>query len=52
MSLIFATKVTAIATLALAVFAFITAILAYVAWRKQSSEVRNVNAERIRVLGL
>jgi hypothetical protein len=41
MSLIFETQFTAIATLVLAVFAYIVAILAHAAWRKQSSEVRD-----------
>jgi hypothetical protein len=41
MSLIFATQLTAVATTILAVFAFTTAILAYLAFRKQSREVRD-----------
>lgn len=41
MSEIFAVQLTAVATLALAVFALATAILAFTAWRKQSSEVRD-----------
>jgi hypothetical protein len=39
MSLIFATQLTAVATVALAVFAFAAAILATLAFRKQSQEV-------------
>lgn len=48
-----ATILTAIATLALAVFALITAVLAFMAWCKQSREVRDqvemlkVQAERL-----
>lgn len=41
MSIVFATQLTAVATLALAVFAFATAVLALMAWRKQSREVRD-----------
>jgi hypothetical protein len=41
MSLIFATQLSAAATTVLAVFAFTTAILAYLAFRKQSREVRD-----------
>jgi hypothetical protein len=41
MSLIFATQLTAVATLALAVFALAAAVLALLAWRKQSAEVRD-----------
>jgi hypothetical protein len=48
MSLLGATILTAIATLALAVFALITAVLAYMAWRKQSREVHD-QAEMLRV---
>ena len=48
MSLLGATILTAIATLALAVFAFTTAILALLAWRKQSREVSD-QAEMLRV---
>jgi len=39
MSLLFATQLGAVATLALAGFALATAVLAYMAWRKQSREV-------------
>jgi hypothetical protein len=39
MSLIFATKLTAGATAALAVFAIVTAVFAILAFRKQSKEV-------------
>ena len=41
MSLLGATILTAIATLALAVFAFITAIFALLAWLSQRNEVRD-----------
>jgi hypothetical protein len=41
MSLVFATQLTAVATLALAALALATAILALLAWRKQSREVRD-----------
>ena len=41
MSLIFATQLTAVATAILAVFAFTTAVFAYLAFRKQSREVRD-----------
>lgn len=39
MSEIFSVQLTAAATLALAVLALLTAVLAYLAWRKQSREV-------------
>jgi hypothetical protein len=42
MSLIFAAQLTAVATAVLAVFAFITAILAGLAFRKQSREVGTI----------
>lgn len=41
MSLIFAAQLTAGATLALAILALATAVLAFMAWRKQSREVRD-----------
>jgi hypothetical protein len=44
----FAEQLTAVATLGLAVFALVTAILAYLAWRKQSREVGD-QAEMLRV---
>lgn len=44
----FAKQLTAVATLALAAFALVTAILAYLAWRKQSREVRD-QAEMLRI---
>jgi hypothetical protein len=55
MSLIAATQLTAVATLALAVFAIITAVVAYLAFQKQSDELadqRAVNAEQTEVLRL
>jgi hypothetical protein len=48
MSLIAATQITAVATLALAVFAFVTAIFAFLAFRKQSQEVGMLRAEATR----
>jgi flagellar biosynthesis component FlhA len=48
MSLVFATQLTAIATLALAALALATAILALLAWRKQSREVSD-QAEMLRL---
>lgn len=54
MSEILAVQLTAVGTLALAVFALATAVLAYMAWRKQSREVRDqtemlkVQAEQFR----
>jgi hypothetical protein len=45
MSLLGATILTAIATLALAVFAFITAIFAWLAFRKQSREVAAIERQ-------
>jgi len=45
MSLIFATQLTALATTGLAVFAVVTAVLALLAWRKQSTEVAIAQAE-------
>lgn len=45
MSLIFATQLTAVATLALAVFALAAAILALLAWRKQSREVSAIEQQ-------
>ena len=48
MSLIFATQLTAAATLALAALALATAILALLAWRKQSREVHD-QAEMLRL---
>lgn len=41
MSEIYAVQLTAVATLALAVLALATAVLAFMAWRKQSKEVRD-----------
>jgi len=55
MSLIAATQLTAVATVALAVFAIITAVVAYLAFQKQSDELadqRAVNAEQNEVLRL
>jgi hypothetical protein len=62
MSLIAATQITAIATAVLAAFAIVTAAFAYLAFRKQSTEVttlqqqfenqRKVNEEQTKVLGL
>jgi hypothetical protein len=55
MSLIAATQLTAVATLALAVFAIITAVVAALAFRKQSAELtdqRAVNTEQTKVLRL
>ncbi len=48
MSETFSARLTAVATLALAVFALVTAILAFMAWQKQSGEVRD-QAELLRV---
>lgn len=48
MSEIFAVQLTAVATLALAILALATAVLAFMAWRKQSGEVRD-QAEMLRV---
>lgn len=48
MSEIFAVQLTAAATLALAVLALATAVLAYLAWRKQSREVSD-QAEMLRL---
>ena len=45
--MLLATQVTAIATAVLAVFAFITAWLAYRAWRSQSGEIRRLRDERL-----
>ena len=45
MSLIFATQLTAVATAALAVFAIITAIFAFLAYRKQSREVAAIEQQ-------
>jgi hypothetical protein len=42
MSLIFATQLTAVATAALAVFAIVTAVFAFLAYRKQSKEVSDM----------
>jgi hypothetical protein len=62
MSLLTATQVTAVATAVLAFFAMATAVFAYLAFRKQSTEVntlqeqfsdqRTVNAKQVAVLGL
>jgi hypothetical protein len=48
MSVAFATQLTAVATLALALLALATAVLAFMAWGKQSREVRD-QAEMLRV---
>lgn len=48
MSEIFVAQLSAFATLALAVLAMVTAVLAYLAWRKQSQEVSD-QAELLRV---
>jgi hypothetical protein len=45
MSLIFATQLTAVATTALAAFAIVTAVLAGLAFRKQSREVRAIERQ-------
>jgi hypothetical protein len=50
MSEIFAVQLTAVATLALAALALATAVLAYLAWRKQSREVSD-QAGMLRVQG-
>lgn len=42
MSMIFATQITAVATAVLGAFAFATAVLAYLAWRSQSGEIRSL----------
>ena len=45
MSLIFATQLTAVATAALAAFAIVTALFAFLAFRKQSEEVRAIEQQ-------
>jgi len=47
MSMIAAAQWTAVATIALAVFAVITAVFAFLAYRKQSKEVRAFEAHMI-----
>ena len=44
MSMIAAAQWTAVATIALAVFAVVTAVFAYLAYRKQSKELRSLEA--------
>ncbi len=55
MSLIAATQLTAVATLALAVFAIVTTVVASLAYKKQTTELREqraVNAKQTEVMGL
>ena len=44
MSVIAAVQWTAVATIALAVFAVVTAVFAFLAYRKQSKELRSIEA--------